>query len=100
MPKGKRKWLETPPEVTTTTNIGEIPKQNKSAHHGLVASCEDTIQGTYLVRNSQGFHWLIAKGTDGIFDIIDRPDQIDDGSKDSQIIAAVKVYIKRNEAMR
>lgn len=100
MTRGKRKWLETPTEVTTTSHIKEIPKRHKSALHGLVATCEDASQGTYMVQNAKGFHWLIAQGADGVFDIIHRPDQIQNVPSDGRIIAAVKTYKKRNERMR
>ncbi len=95
-----RKWLETPSEVSQANITKEIPRRNRSAHHGLVASCEDALQGTYRVETTAGAQWLIAQGADGIFDIIDRPDRIEKGPSDSKILAAVKVYIKRNERMR
>ena len=101
MTRGKRKWLETPTEVTTTSNSKEIPKKPKSALGGLIASCADALQGTYLVQTLYGAQWLVAQGADGILDIIDRPnDNLDDVPSDGRIIAAVKTYKKRNEPMR
>ena len=93
---GQRIWLETPAEVTIATNMEKVPKQYRSAHHGLVATCEDAQQGTYMVEASNGAQWLVAKGADDNFDIISRPDQLNSGPSDGRVIAAVKVFIKRN----
>jgi hypothetical protein len=94
---GHRIWLETPAEVTTATNMQEMPKKYRSAHHGLVATYEDALQGIYMVEASSGAHWLVAKGADGDFDIITRPDKTSGEPRDGRIIASVKAYITRNE---
>lgn len=101
MKKSHRKWPETTLEVTTLKQLEEIPKKPKSALSGLIASCADALQGTYLVQTLYGAQWLVAQGADGILDIIDRPtDNLDDVPSDGLIIAAVKTYKKRNEPMR
>lgn len=94
---GQRIWLETPAEVTIATKTKQVPKKYRSAHHGLMATCEDALQGTYLVQTNSEAHWLVAKGADGNFDIISRPDRTEDGTSDGRIIGAVKAYITRNE---
>ncbi len=91
-------WLSPLLEDDPSRDGPNIPNtEHRSAHHGLVATCEDTLQGTYMVEASSGAHWLVAKGADDNFDIVSRPDQTTGGPGDSRIIAAVKVYIKRNE---
>jgi len=95
--KGEHIWLETPPDVQTATPLGEIPRNHRSAHYGLVVTCTNIHQGTYTVCNVEGAQWLVARGVDGVFDIIDKPlDSIAQAPHDNRIITAVKVYIKRN----
>jgi hypothetical protein len=80
---------DSPPVRTT---------DHQSAHYGLVATCADKLQGTYMVRNKTGAQWLVAKGVDDIFDIIVRPtDRVSTEPLDERIITAVKAYITRNE---
>jgi hypothetical protein len=67
----------------------------RHAYHGLVVSCEDADQCTYRVEHGDGAYWLVTKGADGIYEIIDGPDKINPYSTDSRILTAVKAYIKR-----
>lgn len=91
-------WLSPLLEDDPSRDGPSIPgAEHRSAHHGLIATCEDALQGTYMVEASSGAHWLVAKGADDNFDIISRPDQTTGGPSDDRIISAVKVYIKRNE---
>jgi hypothetical protein len=91
-------WLSPLLEDDPARDGPRIPNTgHRSAHHGLVATCEDALQGTYMVEASSGAHWLVAKGADDNFDIISRPDQTTGVPSDGRIIAAVKVYITRNE---
>lgn len=87
--------------------LGDDPSQENpllpaedptSANFGLITTCADAEQGTYMVRNQTGAQWLVAKGVDNEFDIIIRPqDRVAHEPPDKQIIASVKGYITRNE---
>lgn len=94
---GQRIWLEAPPDTQRINQIKSHPKNSRSANFGLLATCTDVHQGTYLVSNDEGNEWLIAQGADGVFDIVSKPpDRGERLPTDNRIIAAVKGYIKRN----
>jgi hypothetical protein len=87
--------------------LGDDPSQDSphlpvddysSASFGLTTTCADALQGTYMVRNQTGAQWLIARGADGLLDIITRPqDRVDYEPADERILASVKAFITRNE---
>lgn len=102
MSKGNRRgslWL--------SPLLGDDPSQERSlqpspdhssANFGLTTTCADATQGTYMVRNQTGAQWLVARGADGLFDIITRPvDRLAHEPPDERIIASVKAYATRNE---
>jgi hypothetical protein len=97
-PPGKRIWLEAPGEVHPTVPLPNLVQKPRSAHHGLIASAADIEQGVYLVENRHGGQWLVARGVDGNFDIIESaPDRTTPEPSTRRIIAAVRIYLKRNQ---
>ncbi len=96
--RGQRIWLETPADPHHDVTIGQSTSNPKSAHYGIVVTCTDERQGTYTAHTKEGLEWLVVRGSDDVFDIIDSPTERGAHCpKNSRIIAAVKVFIKRNE---
>jgi len=97
--RGERIWTDSVDDIHDTSALA-LPTPIKVAprtHYGLEVNCLDKNQGLYqVVKDGNG--WLVARGVDGEFDIIEEPlDIVSSTPNRNRVITAVKVFVRRNE---